>query len=139
MNYSETKPIKLVNNPQLYQDVVYKMGKFLQCIHRSVRYNAIFGTEHLNDGIMEAAVRNSNVGECANAEKFTRGNVISSDEWFAIKLKSEYSETIQSGIVWTNVAPYRHAEAVWTNAKKKSTMVIDMHKIKYYGKKPTTI
>ncbi len=71
---------ELVNNPQLYQDVIYKMSKFLQCIHMSIRYNAIFGTEHLNDGIMEAAVRNSNVGGCANAGKFTRGNVISSDE-----------------------------------------------------------
>ncbi len=66
----------MVNNPQLY--LVYMMGKFLQCIHMSVRYNAIFGTGHLNDGIMEAAVRNSNVGVCANAGKFTRGDVISS-------------------------------------------------------------
>ncbi len=68
----------MVNNPQLYQDVIYKMSKFLHCIHMSIRYNAIFGTEYLNDDIMEAAVHNFIVGACANAGKFTRGNVISS-------------------------------------------------------------
>ncbi len=55
-----------------------RWASFSNVFYMSIRYNAIFGTEYLNDGIMEVAVHNSNVGGCANAGKFTRGNVIPS-------------------------------------------------------------
>ena len=72
----------LINNPRIYEDVANGVKNMLVCANTSDRYNATFGTDDLNHGMLKGAIVDSSVGGCANATSHKYCNT-PSDRWYA--------------------------------------------------------
>ncbi len=114
------------------------MNRFGKHVRMSPSYNAIFDTEHLTDGMIQAAIRNHNVGGCANSRKVVHGNAVPTDRWYASKLKSSDPKTIQNAFdnqVKNQIVTLRSIKRM----PKRPVLAIDMHLIEYYGKNQTIL
>ena len=63
------------------------MESLMSCTAISDAHNAIFDAHTLNVFMINATLRDSSVGGCANAAKRARGNASPSDIWCASMLK----------------------------------------------------
>ncbi len=68
----------------------------LSCTTMPGHHNTIFDINTLNAGIINAAIRDSSVGGCANARKSLGGRKEPSDRWFASMLKSTVVAEVQN-------------------------------------------
>ena len=84
----------LLNNSRIYPDIANGIKNMLSCANTSDRYNATFGTDDLNHGMLKKTIMDSSVGICA----ITTGSKhcdTPSDRWCASAIKEIEQEVIR--------------------------------------------
>ena len=84
--------------------------------------------------MMNAAVRDSSVGGCANAAKEAKGRKVPSDRWCASMLKSVDTDCLQEGLENSIRDQIRIFKRHGKIPKKGMTVAVDMHLIPRYDK-----
>ena len=125
----------LLNNPRIYQDIADGVKNMLACANTSDRYNATFGADDLNHGMLKGAVMDSSVGGCANAIKRKYCNT-PSDRWHASAIKGIEQDTIQHTFEDKIAVQLDTLKKLGKFPKKGLGIAIDMHLIPRYDRVP---
>ena len=107
----------------------------LACANTSDRYNATFGTDDLNCGMLKGAIMDSSVGGCA----ITTGSKhcdTPSDRWYASAIKGIEQDAIQRAFEEKVAVQLDALKRLGKFPKKGLDIAIDMHLIPRYDRVP---
>ena len=107
----------------------------LACTNTSDRYNAIFGTDDLNYGMLKGAVMDSSVGGCANAQKRKHCSTLS-DRRIASAIKGIEQDAIQHAFEDKIAGQLDILKRLGRLSKKGLDLAIDTHLIPRYDRVP---
>ncbi len=111
------------------------MKNMLACANTSNRYNAVFGTDNLNHGMLRGATMDSSVGGCANAVKRTHCDA-PSDRWHASAIKGMEQGTVQRAFEEMVAVQLDTFKKLGKFPKEGLDIAIDMHLIPRYDRAP---
>ena len=125
----------LINNPRIYEDVANGIRSILACANTSERYNATFGMDDLNCGMLKGAIMDSSVGGCAIA---TGGKHCDtpSDRRYASAIKEIEQDAIQRAFEEKVAVQLDALKRLGKFPKKGLDIAIDMHLISRYDRIP---
>ena len=107
------------------------------CLHAPThqRYNATFGTNYLNHGMLKGAITDSSVGGCANVIRGKRCDT-PSDRWYASAIKGIEQNTVQHAFEDKMAEQLGTIKRLGKFPKKGLGIAIDMHLIPRYDRVP---
>ncbi len=123
---------ELLNNPRIYEDVADGAKNMLACANTSDRYNATFGPDDLNCGMLKAATM---ILLWADAQR-RKGCDTPSDRWIASAIKGIEQDAIQHTLEDKIARHLETLKRLGRFPKKGLDMAIDMHLIPRYDRVP---
>ena len=107
------------------------------CLHAPThqRYNATFGTNYLNHGMLKGAIMDSSVGGCANVIRGKHCDT-PSDRWYASAIKGIEQNTVQHAFEDKMAEQLGTLKRLGKFPKKGLGIAIDMHLIPRYDRVP---
>ena len=133
----------MLNDARIYQGVAEGIEPLLlSCIRMPEGHNTIFDSKDLNRRMMDAAIRDSSVGGCADAVRTTGGRAAApSGRWCAGIIRRTEKDALQKGLCDTirrqvGTLKKKGGSGISRITRKGMTVAIDMHLIPRYDKKP---